>query len=184
MASSAWKVEFDMRDLQEFTKSLPRAMNAAIQLAFNEVMAEVFADSQVLVPVKTGALKASGKLNIKHNLLFIREPEASITYGGPGVDYAVYVHEILTDQHAAPTQAKYLEVPMVNHIDTFVKQVRLRVQKVFDNGGMMGSGMGGFQQSSLEPSAALWNQSVGFSTNSDDSGLLPSSDDEFGSEDD
>lgn len=175
-------VEFDMRDLQDMTRKLPKAINKAIQMAFDEVMEEVFADSQMLVPVKTGALKASGKFKKKSGMLSIREPESSITYGGPGVDYAVYVHEIMTDQHAAPTQAKYLEVPMLEHIGAFTEQVRLRVQKVFDTGGTSDSSSD-FQSSSLEPDSALWNQSVGFSSSSDDSGLIASADDEFQDED-
>lgn len=69
------------------------------------LMAEVYAESQVLVPVETGALKASGSVSESMSGSTFT---ATITYN---TSYAVYVHEILRYQHAPPTQAKFVEAP-------------------------------------------------------------------------
>lgn len=84
----------------------------------------IMAESQILVPVDTGTLKRSGR---------VEEPEVagdtvSVTVGyGYGDEYparveatdpddhtgyAVYVHEIARYRHAPPTQYKYLEKPV------------------------------------------------------------------------
>ena len=39
--------------------------------------------------------------------------EVLITYGGPAAPYAIYVHEITTNQHTPPTQAKFLETARI-----------------------------------------------------------------------
>lgn len=61
--------------------------------------------SDELCPVETGALRGS-RLNTLHRRGFYSEVE--ITYGGGEVDYAIYVHEILTNVHPVG-QAKFLE---------------------------------------------------------------------------
>lgn len=72
---------------------------------------QAFKISQVLVPVETGALKASGRVDSKRVGAYTYR--SSILYGGASyprfVDYAVYVHEILDHKHAPPTQAKFVE---------------------------------------------------------------------------
>ena len=79
--------------------------------AQNKVMEKVFEESQLLVPVDTGVLKASGVLTkATENSL-----EAYIDYGSEEINYAVKVHEDLTMQHDPPTQAKFLEVPLTRH---------------------------------------------------------------------
>ncbi|MCU0296972.1 MAG: hypothetical protein MUF33_00465 [Candidatus Nanopelagicales bacterium] len=72
---------------------------------------QAFGVSQILVPVETGALKRTGRTH------FLRvgkwQYRGSVLYGGASyprfVDYAVYVHEILENKHAPPTQAKFVE---------------------------------------------------------------------------
>jgi hypothetical protein len=64
-------------------------------------------ESQQLVPVDTSALK---------NSAYTREiapmPEHMIrVHVGYEQSYAIYVHEILDNYHAAPTTAKFLEWP-------------------------------------------------------------------------
>ena len=73
---------------------------------------QAFKISQVLVPVETGALKASGRIVNKRVGAYTYR--SSILYGGPSaprfVDYAVYVHEILENKHKPPTTAKFVEI--------------------------------------------------------------------------
>lgn len=80
---------------------------------------EVYAESQVLVPVDTGTLKASA---IPHKVesVGMRKLQAKVTYGEGALvnpktgqlsrDYAIYVHERTELQHAPPTTAKFLEI--------------------------------------------------------------------------
>lgn len=65
----------------------------------------VYRKSQGYVPVDTGALKASGRVEVSGQGNGAR---ASVVYGGPTAHYALYVHEDLTKHHKAPTCAQYL----------------------------------------------------------------------------
>lgn len=84
----------------------------------------IMAESQPLVPVETATLKRSG--HVEEPVLEGDSAFVTIGYGygteyetkaqgdgdeevGPG--YAIYVHEILENKHATPTQAKFLETP-------------------------------------------------------------------------
>lgn len=60
----------------------------------------IFEISQVYVPVDTGYLKQSGKV-VRNNI-----GTYSIVYSAP---YAIFVHEIIDNQHTPPTRAKFLE---------------------------------------------------------------------------
>lgn len=66
-------------------------------------------ESQKLVPVDTGALRASGQVAVEGKLL------ATTAYVFYGTSYATYVHEDLEAFHEPPTQAKYLEQPAREH---------------------------------------------------------------------
>jgi hypothetical protein len=74
---------------------------------------KVYDRSQVLVPVETGALKASGKV-VEFGAPVGRGMETvgvMVQYGGgpETSQYAVIVHEDLEAHHEPPTQAKYLQ---------------------------------------------------------------------------
>lgn len=76
---------------------------------------QVFDRSQDIVPIDTGALRSSG---------FVQQPEVkgneisvTVAYGGAAAPYAVIQHENLEYHHEPPTQAKYLETPLVERID-------------------------------------------------------------------
>lgn len=77
----------------------------------------IFEKSQVLVPVDTGTLRGSGQVTPP-----FRSGsgwEVQVGYGGAASAYAIYVHEITTSQHAAPTQAKFLEQPALEEAARF-----------------------------------------------------------------
>ena len=62
--------------------------------------------SQKYVPVDTGELQQSGFLEIDRRSKF---PWVVLGYGRAGKpNYTIFVHEILSLQHAAPTRAKFL----------------------------------------------------------------------------
>lgn len=71
---------------------------------------KIMAVSKRLVPVDTGALRASGFVELPE----IQGDRVSVTlaYGGPAADYAVPVHENLQARHTVG-QAKYLEEPFL-----------------------------------------------------------------------
>ena len=69
--------------------------------ALNDVAQEVYGESQRIVPVDTGNLKGSGRVEpaTPENLVAI------VSYGGTAAEYALPVHEL------HPTKSKYLEAP-------------------------------------------------------------------------
>lgn len=108
-------------------------IDAALQEVIDEVIADVFSESQTLVPVRTGALKNSGTV-VSGNTDEGDFPNAYIEYGNGSVNYAVAVHENLGAFHAEPTQAKYLEVPIAKEGQRFEALVAKRLQKLFQTG--------------------------------------------------
>lgn len=101
-------------------RALDRVIEAAEEGAkeFTEGMADSVLDlSQIYVPVDTGKLKRSGRVEKDRRR---SGAQATVTYGGSsyGVDYGVYVHEIPPDtggrwgtgnKHRPPTRYKFLE---------------------------------------------------------------------------
>ncbi len=75
-----------------------------------EALEPTFELSKEYCPEETGALKASGYLEITS---FRGTPTVEIGYGkGGSPDYAVTVHENLEWRHKAPTRAKWLQVAL------------------------------------------------------------------------
>lgn len=80
--------------------------------ALLEEAEEAFLISQSVVPIRTGALLTSGEVHgpkVRGSRAFVE-----ITYGGPAVPYAVYVHELPPSRakHDYPTRWKFLENPV------------------------------------------------------------------------
>ncbi len=80
----------------------------------NTIIDNIYNESQELVPISTGALKASCK-----------KTNNSVSYSN---DYAIYVHEDLNSAHKSGTSAKFLEIPYSKHttniIDKFKKGLK------------------------------------------------------------
>lgn len=96
-------------------KATGRALYWEANTAFNM--------SQGLVPVATGALKSSGRVD--QPKYEGRQIVVDIAYGTP---YALAVHENLESAHAAPTSAKYLEIPVVQQTDGMGSRIADRVE--------------------------------------------------------
>ena len=117
-----FKVILDKRTIPNKAK-LRASMRGQVGKAINGVMREVFAETQELVPVDTGALLASGVFTPADES-GATEPLATISYGNEDVDYALIVHEDLEAVHAPPTQAKYVETPVAQNSDRLQEAIR------------------------------------------------------------
>lgn len=83
---------------------------------------DIFDRSQDIVPIDTGALRSSGLVNQPE--VNGEEVSVLIQYGGAAAPYAVIQHENLEYFHEPPTQAKYLEQPMVERVEQFRAGIR------------------------------------------------------------
>ena len=100
-----------MIDVQFLYDALDIAVDASVtkirdftgitkDIAYKYIADLIYETSQILVPVETGMLKASGKVT-KNSI-----GTYSVIYNTP---YAKYVHEIIDNWHEFPTQSKFLE---------------------------------------------------------------------------
>lgn len=101
------------RGVREVTSNMRRSANGAQSGAARGARSlanQVLRESQSLVPVETGALKASGRVESHMNMKGI---SVSVAYGARDARnssrYAVYVHEDLNAFHPHGT-AKFLEI--------------------------------------------------------------------------
>jgi len=95
---------------------------ASIGAAIVHAAVDVYKESQILVPVDKGPLKASGVISTGGSP---ESPESTVSYGGPAAPYSFVVHEDLEAYHAPPTCAKYLS--------RAVHRTRSRRRQIWDN---------------------------------------------------
>lgn len=106
MADSVeWK---GLDTLQAILRETPKNADQWLGNELFDAATEAFNESQVEVPVDTGALRGSGTVQMTSD----NPVEVSIGYGGSSASYALAVHENLAARHKAPTKAKYLEDPV------------------------------------------------------------------------
>lgn len=91
--------------------------------AMIEALRPAFEETQDRVPVKSGKLKASGRISVRAGE---KQLTAKILYGGDGVPYALIVHENLEHDHPNGGQAKYVEsvvrsYPFAQHLAGLIK---------------------------------------------------------------
>jgi hypothetical protein len=87
-----------------------RAIRDAAATALRTEHELVMTTAKSLTPVDTGALRASGHVNETLDAGGVLRSAGG--FGGPALDYAVYVHEDLTALHRVG-QAKFYEIPLV-----------------------------------------------------------------------
>ncbi len=103
-----------MKVIQDNFKEVLKGTNKLLPKALEHAVRPIFDESQRLVPVDTGALKASGFLRSSQTT---RGARVFLGYGKGGhPDYTVFVHERLNVRHAAPTQAKFLEAAILSNL--------------------------------------------------------------------
>lgn len=111
-----------------------KGSDAAVRRACYAEATVVLNESKRLVPVDTGNLRASGRVEPPKTQGSVTTIEVS--YGGAAAPYALYVHEIPPGSggrwgtgmtHAAGKTYKFLEIPALAHRDKFVDGVRDRL---------------------------------------------------------
>ena len=120
-------------ELQEVLKAAKDKTPLAVAQAIWEEANLIFAKSQILVPVDTSALRGSGGVSapqMGNQGYFV-----DIFYGGPAAPYALYVHEIIGNYHNPPTQAKYLEQPLVQAIPDIKNNLSRRIMHIIKSRG-------------------------------------------------
>ena len=103
MAMSFELVGFDKmtRQLQDLALKFAHRVEPALRAEAEIEMAE----AKRRTPVATGALRASGHVEVT---VSGRDAEARLRFGGPSAPYSVFVHENLRAYHRVG-QAKFLE---------------------------------------------------------------------------
>lgn len=90
---------------------------------------EVLAHSQMEVPVDTGALKNSGRIDpIVGIKTTANSMEVDVVYGSTAADYAVYVHENL-ESHHPHGNAKFVEGPLLRQMNGISERIADKVMK-------------------------------------------------------
>lgn len=125
-AGATRDVRAQFRDIQKRFEAMIDAIEGATAEAVYEGLEPIYQKSQTLVPVKSGALKASGFIEVER-----RGSRISGVVGyarGSNPPYAAIVHERLDVQHESPTQAKFLEEAVMSELpftrDRIVAAVR------------------------------------------------------------
>lgn len=124
----ATSFEFTLDGDEELTAVLRQAHKdspLAVAQAIWEEANLIFAKSQVLVPVDTGALRGSGGVSAPQQSA--QGYFVDVFYGGPAAPYALMVHEILENYHNPPTQAKYLEQPFMQSLSELQNNISRRI---------------------------------------------------------
>jgi hypothetical protein len=126
-------VEISIKRPYEIVEHLNRLLVEYPNEVKNAVWGElenVLSESKKLCPVDTGTLRGSGHVN---------EPTASDgnihAEIGYSQGYAYWVHEIIENYHEPPTQAKYLEVPLMAALPTITEKIIERVEYMITQKG-------------------------------------------------
>lgn len=126
---------FELEGADELEATLKRAgeqAGHAVGQAIYEEATLIFNQSQILVPVDTGALRGSGGVSAPQNTS--DGVAVDIFYGGPAAPYALYVHEIQGNYHEPPTQAKYLEQPLMERLPEISRNLARRIISIINTG--------------------------------------------------
>ncbi len=130
--------------LAALARQAPEAFGAALYQEANSVLA----DAIPITPVEFGALRRSGHVAPP----VLAGPRVSVTlgFGGAAAPYAVYVHETpppsgghwagphykgalmiptRTARHAPPTQWKFLETPLKEHLRGMARRLAATVRE-------------------------------------------------------
>lgn len=108
------------RELSRLAQTAP----AAAQQALREEAEIEMGEAKERTPVKTGALRASGRVEPLDDGLGVRW-----AFGGPAISYAVEQHENLTFFHRVG-QAKFLESVLVESAPYLTERVARRMREL------------------------------------------------------
>ena len=122
-------IKVDTTDLK--LRQMSMEINDMVRSTVEEVVQKVFDESQLLVPVNTGALRASGEIVNEQASMDGTFTSSYVSYG-EGLTYAVRVHEDLDMYHNAPTRAKYLEIPLIQNRKVLENLIRQRLKVILN----------------------------------------------------
>jgi len=123
-------IKVDTTDLK--LREMSMDINQMVRDTIEEVVEKVFDESQLLVPVNTGALRDSGEIIEDEYSMDGTFTSAYVSYG-EGLDYAVKVHEDLDMRHDEPTRAKYLEIPLIQNRKVLENLIRERLKVILNS---------------------------------------------------
>jgi len=127
-----------MKKLIEITERVDGGEQILAQAMYAEATT-ILNESKKIVPVATGNLRASGR--VERPVTGKGRASVEITYGGAAAPYALIVHEVPPNSggrwgtgltHAPGKSYKYLEIPVMAHKDKFVDGVRGRVNDMLE----------------------------------------------------
>ncbi len=115
------QINRQMKEIIDSYKAVIEAVKDQTGEAMLTALQPIFEESQELVPVDKGPLKASGYLELRE---LSSGPVVEIGYAKAGKpEYAVFVHEMVQLNHKSPTQAKFLQVPIERHLDKILADI-------------------------------------------------------------
>lgn len=106
----------------------PDDVAKAVALELNIVLAE----SKKLCPVSPGGGALRGSAHVDDPVVADGNIRAVIGYSQ---SYAWWVHELIDNWHEPPTQAKYLEVPLMAALPTITEKIIERVEYMISQKG-------------------------------------------------
>jgi len=133
--ASKMGIRFDLNGDEQLVKALKSGKEKSPQAIAQAIWEEanmIFAKSQILVPVDTGVVRGSGGVSAPQ--MGSQGYFVDIFYGGPAAPYALYVHEIIGNYHNPPTQAKYLEQPLMEAMDGLQSRLKGRIVDIIEKG--------------------------------------------------
>lgn len=119
--------EIKLEGFVELTKKLNKSISeisSVVEDALLDCGNDLQQKAQDLTPVDTGALRASAFTEAESG----SNPSVIVGYTE---EYAIFVHENLEAHHPVG-QAKFLEQPLKENADKYVKYVRDKVQDLID----------------------------------------------------
>ena len=126
------KIKMQWLDYNNFEKVVSdyteREVDAAMGQVLNEEAQLIFRDSQRLVPVETGVLRASGQIVAPRKKG--SKWEVVIGYGGAASSYALEQHENLAYRHKEGKTAKYLEIPARQRANNAAQSIKNRLKRI------------------------------------------------------
>lgn len=126
------KIKMTWVDYNNFEKVVSDYTAQEVEAAMPQVLTEeaqiIFRESQRLVPVKTGVLRASGQIVPPRKKG--SNWEVVIGYGGAASSYALEQHENLRYRHKEGKSAKYLEIPAQQRSAQMADAIKNRLRRI------------------------------------------------------
>ena len=111
----------------DFTRLVEKTRAALMRALHEYIEDDLGPRTQRLVPFHTGDLRRSWAVDPPE-----LTPEGFHIEFGYNMTYAGYVHEILDNFHEPPTQAKFLEQPVNESIDTIGQMLLDRIDEILE----------------------------------------------------